>query len=162
MGLPDLLYVDHHGARILYRFRGNLFHRGPHPFTNRRGTGYQHAVVRDSDRNEPADIFPHPAFRIQPVLSQGYCSTRGAYDGYISRRDPVYPDAGLTGDIHPGVPGSLRIELIERIESKKQQLRNFKASADEFLAAPGPVAGIEFDDAAVTLKRYVLTQLMTF
>ncbi|MCP4409823.1 MAG: hypothetical protein GY807_19175 [Gammaproteobacteria bacterium] len=52
--------------------------------------------------------------------------------------------------------------MIERIESKKQQLRNFKASADEFLAAPGPVAGIEFDDAAVTLKRYVLTQLMTF
>jgi hypothetical protein len=45
------------------------------------------------------------------------------------------------------------------IESKEQLLGNFIEKAQAFLAAPSPVTGIDFDDAAVTLKRYVLTEM---
>jgi hypothetical protein len=45
------------------------------------------------------------------------------------------------------------------IESKEQLLGNFRSKAEAFMAAPGPVTGIDLDDAAVTLKRYVLTEL---
>jgi len=45
------------------------------------------------------------------------------------------------------------------IESKQQLVENFRARAQAFLANPSPLNGIEFDDAAVTLKRYVLSEL---
>ena len=45
------------------------------------------------------------------------------------------------------------------IESKEQLVSNFRDKAEAFLAAPGLLTGIDLDDAAVTLKRYVLTEL---
>ena len=45
------------------------------------------------------------------------------------------------------------------IESKQQLLDQFRDKADAFLSDPGLMTGIDFDDAAVTLKRYVLTEL---
>ena len=45
------------------------------------------------------------------------------------------------------------------IESQQQLHENFRVKAAEFLTAPSLVAGIDFDDAAVTLKRYALTEL---
>jgi len=45
------------------------------------------------------------------------------------------------------------------IESKEQLLGNFRDKAAAFLAAPNLVNGIDFDDAAVTLKRYVVSVL---
>lgn len=45
------------------------------------------------------------------------------------------------------------------IESKEQLLSNFRSKAEAFLADPGLVTGIDLDDAAVILKRYVLTEL---
>jgi len=43
------------------------------------------------------------------------------------------------------------------IESKGQVLGDFRAKAQAFLAQPNVGTGIEFDDATVTLKRYVLS-----
>ncbi len=45
------------------------------------------------------------------------------------------------------------------IESKSQLVDDFRTKADAFLAAPSVGSGIAFDDAAVTLKRYVLTEM---
>jgi hypothetical protein len=45
------------------------------------------------------------------------------------------------------------------IESKEQVLDDFRIKAGAFLADPNIVTGIDFDDAAVTLKRYVLSEL---
>lgn len=45
------------------------------------------------------------------------------------------------------------------IESKEQVVENFRARAQAFLTEPNLMTGIDFDDAAVTLKRYVLTEL---
>ncbi|HOP16260.1 MAG: hypothetical protein KDI22_03520 [Gammaproteobacteria bacterium] len=45
------------------------------------------------------------------------------------------------------------------IETKEQLLASFSEKAQSFLDNPGLVSGIDFDDAAVTLKRYVLSQL---
>ena len=45
------------------------------------------------------------------------------------------------------------------IESKEQVLENFRVKAQAFLSEPNLMTGIDFDDATVTLKRYVLTEL---
>lgn len=45
------------------------------------------------------------------------------------------------------------------IESREQLLENFRAKARAFLSDPNLIAGIDFDDAAVTLKRYVLSEM---
>ena len=45
------------------------------------------------------------------------------------------------------------------IESKEQVFADFSAKAKCFLDDPGSVTGIDLDDASVTLKRYVLTEL---
>ena len=45
------------------------------------------------------------------------------------------------------------------IESREQVLENFFSRARAFLESPGLLSGIDFDDATVTLKRYVLTEL---
>lgn len=45
------------------------------------------------------------------------------------------------------------------IETKQQVLTRFHETARDFLANPGLVSGIDFDDATVTLKRYVLSEL---
>ena len=45
------------------------------------------------------------------------------------------------------------------IETKQQLVGNFSARAHAFLGEPNLVQGIAFDDAVVTLKRYVLTEL---
>ena len=45
------------------------------------------------------------------------------------------------------------------IETKQQLVGNFSACAQAFLGEPNLVHGIAFDDAVVTLKRYVLTEL---
>ena len=45
------------------------------------------------------------------------------------------------------------------IESKQQVSDQFREKAQAFLSEPSIVAGIELDDASVTLKRYVLSVL---
>ena len=45
------------------------------------------------------------------------------------------------------------------IESREQLLKSFREKARAFLSDPSLIAGIDFDDAAVTLKRYVLSEL---
>ena len=45
------------------------------------------------------------------------------------------------------------------IESKQQVLGDFREKAQAFLANPSFVTGIDLDDASVTLKRYVLTEM---
>ena len=45
------------------------------------------------------------------------------------------------------------------IESREQLLPSFREKARAFLSDPSLIAGIDFDDAAVTLKRYVLSEL---
>ena len=45
------------------------------------------------------------------------------------------------------------------IESKEQLLADFRTKAQAFLAEPTFVTGIDLDDAAVTLKRYVLSEM---
>ena len=45
------------------------------------------------------------------------------------------------------------------IESKQQVLDNVREKARIFLAEPNFINGIDLDDAAVTLKRYVLTEM---
>ena len=45
------------------------------------------------------------------------------------------------------------------IESKQQVLDNFTETARAFLADPNAINGIDLDDAAVTLKSYVLTEV---
>ena len=45
------------------------------------------------------------------------------------------------------------------IESKQQVLDAFFQAARSYLADPNAVSGIDFDDATVTLKRYVLTTM---
>ncbi len=45
------------------------------------------------------------------------------------------------------------------IETKQQVLDSFREKARRFLAEPGFLTGIDLDDASVTLKRYVLTEL---
>jgi len=45
------------------------------------------------------------------------------------------------------------------IESKEQLMGNFRDKAAAFLEAPNLVNGIDFDDAAVTLKRYAVSVL---
>ena len=45
------------------------------------------------------------------------------------------------------------------IETKEQVLTAFQNTAKTFFDDPGLVSGIDFDDAAVTLKRYVLSEM---
>lgn len=45
------------------------------------------------------------------------------------------------------------------IESKEELLDSFSTAAKAFLVQPGPMTGINLDDAAVALKRYVLSEL---
>ena len=45
------------------------------------------------------------------------------------------------------------------IETKQQVVENFSARAHAFLGEPNLIHGIAFDDAVVSLKRYVLTEL---
>ena len=45
------------------------------------------------------------------------------------------------------------------IETKEQVLTAFQNAAKTFFDDPGLVSGIDFDDAAVTLKRYVLSEM---
>ncbi len=45
------------------------------------------------------------------------------------------------------------------IESKEQVFGDFLKKAQAFLSEPNFVTGIELDDASVTLKRYVLTEM---
>ena len=45
------------------------------------------------------------------------------------------------------------------IESKTQLIEDFRNKAHAFITEPGLTKGIDFDDAAVTLKRYVLSEL---
>lgn len=45
------------------------------------------------------------------------------------------------------------------IESKEQVLGDFREKAQAFLAEPNFVTGIDLDDATVTLKRYVLSEM---
>ncbi|MGB5201465.1 MAG: hypothetical protein WBN68_06120 [Sedimenticolaceae bacterium] len=45
------------------------------------------------------------------------------------------------------------------IETKQQVVGNFSVRAHAFLGEPNLIHGIAFDDAVVTLKRYVLTEL---
>ena len=45
------------------------------------------------------------------------------------------------------------------IESKQQVLDNFRDKARAFLAEPNFIHGIDLDDAAVALNRYVLTEM---
>lgn len=45
------------------------------------------------------------------------------------------------------------------IESKEQLLNSFRDKARAFLAGPSLTTGIDFDDATVTLKRYVMSEL---
>jgi hypothetical protein len=45
------------------------------------------------------------------------------------------------------------------IETKEQVINDFRAKAQAFLDGPGLMTGIELDDAVVTLKRFVLTEL---
>lgn len=45
------------------------------------------------------------------------------------------------------------------IESKEQVLGDFQDKAKAFLAEPSFITGIDLDDAAVTLKRYVLSEM---
>ena len=45
------------------------------------------------------------------------------------------------------------------IETKQQVVGNFSARAHTFLGEPNLIHGIAFDDAVVTLKRYVLTEM---
>ena len=45
------------------------------------------------------------------------------------------------------------------IESKQQLMGRFSDAARAFLEQPGPITGIDLDDAAVALKRYVLSEL---
>jgi len=45
------------------------------------------------------------------------------------------------------------------IESKEQVLVAFRNAADTFFDDPGLVSGIDLDDATVTLKRYVLSEM---
>ncbi len=45
------------------------------------------------------------------------------------------------------------------IESKQQLLDSFLKAAEAYLAEPTLVNGIDLDDATVTLKRYVLSEL---
>ncbi len=44
------------------------------------------------------------------------------------------------------------------IESKDALVENFMRLAAQFEASQNPVTGIDLDDAAVKLKRYVLSQ----
>ena len=45
------------------------------------------------------------------------------------------------------------------IESKEQVFNGFRDKARAFLASPSLLTGIDFDDATVTLKRYVMSEL---
>lgn len=45
------------------------------------------------------------------------------------------------------------------IESKDQLVGDFHAKARAFLDTPNLMTGIDFDDASVRLKRYVLSEL---
>jgi hypothetical protein len=45
------------------------------------------------------------------------------------------------------------------IETREQVVNGFRDKARAFLASPNLMTGLELDDAAVTLKRYVLTEL---
>ena len=45
------------------------------------------------------------------------------------------------------------------IESKEQLLDGFSNAAKAYLEQPNPITGIDLDDAAVALKRYVLSEL---
>ena len=45
------------------------------------------------------------------------------------------------------------------IESKQQLLSAFSSAARGFRDQPNAITGIELDDAAVALKRYVLNEL---
>jgi hypothetical protein len=45
------------------------------------------------------------------------------------------------------------------IETREQVLEQFRKTARTFLSEPSTVAGIDLDDASVTLKRYVLSEL---
>jgi hypothetical protein len=45
------------------------------------------------------------------------------------------------------------------IESEEQLLGDFRAKAEAFFASPNPLTGIDFDDATVAFKRYVVSVL---
>ena len=45
------------------------------------------------------------------------------------------------------------------IESREQVVGAFREKAQAFLNEPGLMSGIDFDDATVTLKRYVLSEM---
>ena len=54
---------------------------------------------------------------------------------------------------------SLTIGAGVMIESKEQLLSGFSTAAKAFVEQPNPVTGIDLDDAAVALKRYVLSEM---
>jgi hypothetical protein len=45
------------------------------------------------------------------------------------------------------------------IESKEQVVNGFREKAREFLQSPNLMTGLALDDATVTLKRYVLSEM---
>lgn len=45
------------------------------------------------------------------------------------------------------------------IESEEQLLGDFREKAEAFFASPNPLTGIDFDDATVAFKRYVVSVL---
>jgi hypothetical protein len=45
------------------------------------------------------------------------------------------------------------------IETREQVVNGFRDKARAFLESPNLMTGLELDDASVTLKRYVLTEL---
>ena len=45
------------------------------------------------------------------------------------------------------------------IETKEQVIKDFQDKSRKFLEKPDVMSGLELDDAVVTLKRFVLTEL---
>jgi tripartite ATP-independent transporter DctM subunit len=81
-------------ARLLPRHLRDHLHRRAAD-----GAGPAHArdrpdLARGDDRGEPADLVPHPALRLRPVLPAWSRSRVGADSGDLARRDPVRRAAG--------------------------------------------------------------------
>ena len=92
-------------ARLLPRLHRDHLRGGADRGAGTAGHGAEPGLAGRHDGDEPADLLPHPALRIRPVLSARGGAGFDQDDGDLSRRDSLRDDPDYRPDPAGHVPG---------------------------------------------------------